>query len=204
MSHQIKRLRCTVLTAGSAGRNFPSTIYAQSSPWGPAATPQPPGPTAHEAAKAGALARHKPNSLSRRVVRCGAAASAVDFLTSKAAEADEIIRSGRPLPDPDTSMPLDDRKRARPTRAILIGWLQGIPADEWFAETWEPHNGSIPNPKPVVRSGLPSAFVHRALKLARAQRKAGRFETMLLGSVRFMGSAVRMRNGEETICRLKS
>lgn len=42
MSHQIKRLRCTVLTAGWAGGNFPSTIYAQSSTWGPAATPAQP------------------------------------------------------------------------------------------------------------------------------------------------------------------
>ena len=125
MSHQIKRLRCIVLTAGSAGRNFPSTIYVQSSPWGPAATPAPPGPTAHEAAKAGALARHKPNTLSTRVVRCGAAASAVDFLTGKAAEAGEIIRFGWPLPDRDKPMPLDDRKRPRPTRAILVGWHSG-------------------------------------------------------------------------------
>ena len=174
-------------TAGSVGRNFPSTIYAQSSIWGPAAAaPAQPGPTVNRAAKAGALFRQKPNPLSRRAARYYAAVSAVDFLTGKAAEADDIIRSGWPLPDPDTSMPLDDRKRARPTRAILIGWLQGSRPTSGSRRPGSLITGPFQSHKPVLRSGLPSAFVHRALKLARAQRKAGRFETMLLGSVRFV------------------
>lgn len=189
MSHQIERLRCTVLTAGSAGGNFPSTIDAQSSTWGPAATPAQPEVRAKPAAKAGALFRHKPNPLSRRAPRCYAAASATGFLAGKTAEADEIIRSGWPLPDPDRSMPLDDRKRARPTRAILIGWLQGSPPASGSRRPGSVITGPFQSHKPVLRSGLPLAFVHRALKLARAQRKAGRFETMLLGSVRFLGSA---------------
>lgn len=195
MSHQIKRLRCTVLTAGSAGGNFPSTIDAPSSTWGPAATPAPPGPTVNRAAKAGALAHLNPNPLSRRAPRYYAAASATGFLTGKTAEADEIIRSDWPLPDRDTSMPLDDRKRARPTRAILIGWLQGSRPTRGSRRPGSLITGPFQCHKPVVRSGLPSAFVHRALKLAGAQRKAGRFETMLLGSVRFMGSAVKSTVG---------
>jgi hypothetical protein len=178
MSHQIKRLRCTVLTAGSAGGNFPSTIDAQSSAWGPAATPAQPGPTVNRAAKAGAFVRHKPNPVSRRAPRYYAAASATGFLTDKTAEADEIIRFGWPVLDRDTSMPLDDRKRARPTRAILIGWLQGSRPTRGSRRPGSLMAGPFQSHKPVVRSGLPSAFVHRALKLARAQRKAGRFETI--------------------------
>ena len=202
MSHQIKRLRCTVLRAGCARGNFPSTIHAQSSTWDSAKTPAQPGPTAHQAAKGGALARHKPNPLSRQVARNGAAASAVDFLTGKAAEAGEI-RLGWPLLDRDKPMPLDDRKRARPPRAILIGWLLGSRPTSGSPRPGERHNGVHSEATGLwSRSRLPSAFVARALNLAEAQRKAGRFEPMLLGSVRFMHSAVRMRNGKETICRL--
>ena len=152
MSHQIKRLRCTVSTAGSAGGNFPSTIDAQSSTWGPAATPAQPGPTVSRAAKAGALVRHRPNPLSRRK-RYYAAASPTGFLTGKTAEADEIIRSGWPLPDPDTSMPLDDRKRARPTRAILIGWLQGSRPTRGSRRPGRLMTSPFQSHKPVVRRG---------------------------------------------------
>ena len=126
MSHQIKRLSCALLTAGSAGGNFPSTIYAQSSTCGPAATP---GPTAKQAAKAGALAHHVPNPLSKRAARYYAAASAMDSLTGKAAEAGEIVRSGWPVLHRDKGKLPNLRKAARPrsTRAILIGSILGPP-----------------------------------------------------------------------------
>lgn len=144
MSHQIKRLRCTALTAGSAGGNFPSTIDAQSSTWGPAATPAQPGPTVNRAARAGALAHLKLNPLSRRAPRCYAAASATGFLTAKAAEAGEIIRPGWPVLDRDKRMPLGDRRRGRPTRAILIGWLLGSrptrASRRPFGASWRVHS----------------------------------------------------------------
>ena len=146
MSHQIKRLRCTVLTAGSAGGNFPSTIDAQSSTWGPAATPAQPGPTVNGAAKAGALAHLKPNPLLRRAPRYYAAASVRGFLTGKAVEAGEIIRFGWPVLDRDNRMPFGDRRRGRPTRAILIGWLLGSWPTRGSRRPWEPHGGSIPKP----------------------------------------------------------
>src|SRR5437667_10231883 len=98
MSHQIKRLSLALLTAGSAGGNFPSTIYAQSSTWGPAATP---GPTAKQPAKARALAHHERNPLSRRAARYYATVSAVDSRTGKGAEASEIIQSSSPELDRD-------------------------------------------------------------------------------------------------------
>ena len=181
MSHQIKRLRCTVLTAGSAGGNFPSTIDAQSSTWGPAATPAQPGPTVDQAGKAEALAHLKPNPLSRRAPEHYAAASATGFLTGKAAEAGEIMPFGSPVLDRDKRMPFGDRRRGRPTRAILIGWFLGSRPTRGSLRPWEPHGGSIP-----VRRRLPSAFVDRALKLAGAQRRVGPFEPILLRSVRFV------------------
>lgn len=195
MSHQIKQLRCTALTAGSAGGNFPSTIDAQSSTWGPAATPAQPGPTVNWAAKAGALAHLKPNPLSRRAPGYYAAPSATAFLTGKTTATGEIIRFGWPVVDGDKRMPFGDRRRGRPTRAILIGWLLGDPG-RLMAGPFRSH-------KPVVRRRLVSAFVDRALKLAGAQRKVGPFEPILICSVRFMDSAVRMRKGEETIGRLE-
>ena len=134
MSHQIKRLRCTVLTAGSAGGNFPATIDAQSSTWGPATMPSQPGPTVNRAARAGALAHLKPNPLSRRAPRYYAAVSATGFLTGKAAEAGEIIPFGWPVLDRDKRMPFGDRRRGRPD-AGHPNWLASrIPSDAWFAE----------------------------------------------------------------------
>ncbi len=126
MSHQIKRLSLALLTAGSAGGNFPSTIYAQSSTWGPAATP---GPTAKQPAKARALAHHEPNPLSRRAARYYAAVSAVDSRTGKEAEAGEIIPGSWPVLDRDKRRLPNLREAARPpsTRAILIGWILGPP-----------------------------------------------------------------------------
>ena len=186
MSHQIKRLRCAVLTAGSAGGNFPSTIDAQSSTWGPAATPAQPGPTVNRAAKAGALAHLKPNPPSRRAPKYYAAASATGFLTRKAAEAGEIIRFGWPVLDRDKRMPFGDRRRGRPTRAILIGWLLGSRPTVVRGDPGRLMAGPFRSHKPVVRSRLPSAFVDRALKLAGAQRKVGPFEPILLCRVRFM------------------
>lgn len=195
MSHQIKRLRCTVLTAGSASGNFPSTIDAQSSTWGPAATPAQPGLTVYRAAKPGALAHLRPNPLSRRAPRYYAAASATGFLTSEAAEAaeaGEIIRFGWPVLDRDKRMPFGDRKRGRPTRAILIGWLLGPRSTRGsrgpFGASWRVHSDA---PSPVVQRRLPSALIGRALKLAGAQRKVGPFEPILLCSDKFMDSPVR-------------
>lgn len=179
MSHQIKRLRCTVLTASSASGNFPSTIDAQSSTWGPAATPARPGLTVYRTAKPGALAHLRPNPLSRRAPRYYAAASA--------AEAGETIWFGR-----DKRMPFGDRRRGRPTRAILIGWLLGPRSTRGsrgpFGASWRVHSDA---PSPVVRRRLPSALIGRALKLAGAQRKVGPFEPILLCSDRFMDSPMR-------------
>ena len=125
MSHQIKRLSCTVLTAASAGRNFPSTIYAQSSTWVPAAaTPAPSGSPsgvlAQKAAKAGPLADLKPNRLSRRVEVHYAPAMRIHSLHSKPGK---IMRPGWPVLDPHKRRPLNGGNARRPTRSILIGWL---------------------------------------------------------------------------------
>lgn len=182
MSHQIKRLRCTVLTAGSAGGNFPSAIYAQSSTWGPAAKPAQPGPTAHQAAKVGALARRKPNPLCRRAATYCTAASALDFLTGKAAEAGEIIRFGWPVLDPHKHNPLSSRNARRPTRAILIGWL----LRPWQnRETRRPcacDYRSIPSHLLAVS---PGRLVGPALKLDGAQRNVGRLASCFFCSVGF-------------------
>ena len=180
MSHQIKRLRRTVLTSGWAGGNFLSTIYAQPSTWGPAATPAPPGPTAHRAAKAGALARHKPNPLSRRAAAYCTAASAVDFLTGKAAEAGEITRFGWPVLDPDKHQPLNGRNARRPTRAIL--WLF---RPRQNGETRRPcarDYRSIPSHLLAVS---PGRSMGPALKLDGAQRKVARLASCFLCRVRF-------------------
>lgn len=125
MSHQIKRLRRIVLMAASAGRNFPSTIYAQSSTSGQAAaTPGSPSAEAiQKTAKAGALAHLKPHRLSRRAEMHYAAALRIDSLHSKTGEPGKIVRPGWPVLGPDKRKPLNGRNARRPTRAILIGWL---------------------------------------------------------------------------------
>ena len=116
MSHPIKRLSSASLTPGCAGGNFPSTIYAQSSTWGPAATP----------ARAGSPS--------------GAGAN-------KAWGAEPLWR------------------------AFLVNSKQ----------------------QACGRAGLPGAFVGSALELDGAQRKGGRVDLMLLGSVRFAASRARLR-----------
>jgi hypothetical protein len=126
MSYQIKRLRCPALTAGLAGRNFPSTIYAQSSIWGPAAatlasTGPPSGAAAQKAAKAGAISHLKPNRLSWRAAMHYAAALRTDSRHSRTGEPGEIMRPGWPVLDPDKRKPLNGGNARRPTRAILIG-----------------------------------------------------------------------------------
>ena len=128
MSYQIKRLRCPALTAGLAGRNFPSTIYAQSSIWGPAAatlasTGPPSGAAAQKAAKAGAISHLTPNRLSWRAAMHYAAALRTDSRHSRTGEPGEIMRPGWPVLDPDKRKPLNGGNARRPTRAILIGWL---------------------------------------------------------------------------------
>ena len=128
MSHQIKRLKSTMLTAGSAGRNFPSTIYAQSSTWGAAAaTParagSPSGAAAQKAARAGTPDAPEPNRLLRRAEMHYAAALRIDSLHFKTGEPGAIMRPGWPVLDLDKYKPLNARNARRPTRAILIGWL---------------------------------------------------------------------------------
>src|SRR6266567_2916064 len=98
MSHQIKRLSLALLTAGSAGGNFPSTIYAQSSTWGPAAT--------YYAA------------VSAVDSRTGKEAEAGEIIPGSWPVLD---RDKRRLPD------LRKAARPRSTRAILIGWILGPP-----------------------------------------------------------------------------
>jgi hypothetical protein len=170
MSHQIKRLSCALLTAGRAGGNFRSTIYAQSSACGPAATP---GPTSKQAAKAGALAHHVPNPLSRRAARYRAAASAVDSRTRKAAEAGEIIRCGWPVLDRDKRKLPNLRKAAPPrsTRAILIGWLLGPPQTGEARCACERNDQS--NPSHGVEQAPFGHSVGPAWKLDAAHRKVG-------------------------------
>ena len=147
MSHQIKRLRCTVLTAASAGRNFPSTIYAQSSTWG-AATPapagSPSGAAAQKAAQAGAPDAPEPNRLSRRAEMHYAAALRIDSLHFKTGQPGEIMRPGWPVLDPDKRKPLTGGNARRPTRAVLIGWLLRRRQNGETRRPCERDYGSIP------------------------------------------------------------
>ena len=172
MSHQIKRLSCSVLTAASAGRNFPSTIYAQSSTWVPAAaTPapsgSPSGAPAQKAAKAGPLADLKPNRLSRRAEVHYAPDLRIHSLHSKPGK---IMGLGWPVLDPEKGKPLNGGNARRPTRAILIGWLLRPRRN---GETRGPcgrGSGSIPTHALAVSPDHSMVL----LKVDRAQRKAGR------------------------------
>lgn len=190
MSHQIRRLRCTVLTAASAGRNFPSTMYAQSSTEGQAAaTPgAPSAEAAQKAAKAGALAHLKPHRLSRRAEMHYAAAVRIDSLHSKAAEPGEIVRPGWPVLGPDKRKPLNGRNARRPTRAILIGWLLRPRQDVKTRRPCRRDYGSIPTHTPEVS---PGHSMDAALKVDGAQRKAGRLASCFLCGIRFNRFAAR-------------
>jgi len=197
MSYQIKRLSLTLMMAGTADGNFPSTMYARSSTRVPAAPPAPAGSVAvRRARRAGAPGRHDLNRLPGRVeMHCGTSwgVASVRATASK-------MRSGWAVLDADKRKPLDDRKAARPrtTRAILIGGLLARSKSGGVRETSQVVVGPFQAASPSVGKVSLDPSFGPTMKLACWGAKKSRSPwPILLGSVRF--DHARARTAEKIV-----